>query len=197
MTVGRICNCIPSREYSAVDIATLKTLLSYDPETGSLTWLPREPSMFNVANKVAKAASWNGRYAGARALAYLTPHGYLSGRVNRVPFQAHRVAFALYYGRWPKSDIDHINGNRADNRIKNLREVTRRQNGQNQKMPANNSSGRVGVVWSSKTNMWRAQIETKGVNHYLGEFSWFSEACAARQAAEKVLGSHKNHGGAR
>ncbi|MDX3744647.1 HNH endonuclease signature motif containing protein, partial [Pseudomonas sp.] len=67
--------------------------------------------------------------------------GYLRINVAKTSFKAHRLAWVLYYGKWPDGDIDHINCDRADNRIENLRECSRSQNCHNTSLRRNNKSG--------------------------------------------------------
>jgi hypothetical protein len=165
-------------------IAELRKLLSYDPDTGVMTWRRRD----NVR------ACWNTRYAGQPALHCVHEDGYRKGRIRRVLFRAHRVAWALHHGSWPAGHIDHVNGDRADNRIENLRDVARHENQRNMRRPSDNTSGRIGVWWHKRNKKWVAEIRTAGRKNHLGSFSSFDEACRAREAAERVDGYHANHG---
>jgi hypothetical protein len=173
------------------DVETLRKLLDYDPETGILTWKPRPENMFPNA---AKAKRWNTRYAGKRAgnsIAY--QKGYLAVCILERNQQVHRVLWALHYGRWPVDQIDHINGNPADNRLTNLREANTFVNCRNQRRPKNNTSGHVGVCFDKSAQKWGAYI-TCGKRVYLGCFSRKEDAVAARKAAEREYGFHPNHG---
>jgi hypothetical protein len=114
-----------------------------------------------------------------------------------VQLKAHRVAWALCYDRWPAEQLDHVNGAKADLRIRNLREVTNAENGRNQRRSAANKSGRIGVHWHKGDRRWRASIGLDGRPCYLGSFVSFDEACAAREAAERIFGFHENHGSVR
>jgi hypothetical protein len=109
-------------------------------------------------------------------------------------YQAHRVAWLLQTGSWPKGFIDHINGVRDDNRIENLRDVSSRENQMNSKMNSRNTSGVVGVVWRWKTKTWEASIKVFGKRIHLGNYADISHAAAARKSAEKEHGFHPNHG---
>jgi len=102
---------------------------------------------------------------------------------------AHRVAWALHYGEWPKHEIDHINGNKRDNRIQNLRDVPHLLNQRNRGLRADNTSGADGVSWM-KAGFWRVTVAGK----YLGIFKDFEAAVAARKSAEQAHGYHVNHG---
>lgn len=171
-----------------LDIATLNRLFNYDPITGRLIWLQRGE---RDCPDPRERARWNGRYAGKEAFG-IKPNGYREGMIFRVQHRAHRVAWAMFYGEWPQDDIDHINGDRADNRIGNLRVATRSENSRNTKLRCTNSSGRVGV--SQRRGKWRATIRANNRQHELGIFDTFEEAAAARDAAEIRFGYHPNHG---
>ena len=107
---------------------------------------------------------------------------------------AHRVAFYLMEGRWPEQ-IDHINGDRKDNRWANLREVTNRENALNSKKRSDNTSGVTGVYWAKHRQKWQVRIGTpENRCKHLGYFTNKDEAIAVRKAAEREQGYHENHG---
>jgi hypothetical protein len=174
----------------------LQRLLSYDPLTGVLTWRERTPGMFSggVRSPQARCKRWNTRFSGSVALAYVGTYGYMKGSVNGVTLAAHRVAWAVYYGAWPDMYIDHINGEKSDNRIENLRDVNRVQNGQNSKISARNTSGIIGVGWHKASSRWIAHIGLNGTCKTIGYFSEFGDAVRARQQADLQHGFHDNHG---
>lgn len=91
-------------------------------------------------------------------------------------------------------EIDHINHDRSDNRIENLRLVTGGENKKNQSIRKRNKSGFTGVGWHSKAKKWRAEIKSGGVYMYLGLYSSIGDAVNARKMAEIELGFHDNHG---
>jgi hypothetical protein len=157
----------------------LRGLLRYEPETGKLFWLERKGDGQSVKR-------FNSMYAGREALTYLSK-GYRIGSVMDADAKAHRVAWAIYYGEWPQGQIDHINGDRADNRIANLRVVDFVGNARNRKAGKNNSSGVIGVGWSSRHRKWRASIRHHGELIYLGAFASKDDAIAARRDAEARL----------
>jgi hypothetical protein len=111
---------------------------------------------------------------------------------------AHRIAWLLYYGKWPKDQIDHINGDKSDNRIVNLREATNSQNGKNLKLSINNKTGVTGVAFDRQTQKWRAYIRVNFKMINLGRYMDFEDAVIARKSAEKkyfgewVRGGHEN-----
>lgn len=146
-------------------------MLRYDCETGKLYWLTRPcPNVFP------------GDVAGAK-----TSTGYIQVSIRKKLYKAHQIAWLLHYGAWPKSNIDHINGDRMDNRISNLRDVDQFINMQNQrKGAANNKSGFLGV--SPCNGRWKAEIFVDGKKKYLGTFDTPEIAHAAY--VQEKRGSH-------
>lgn len=167
----------------------LRKLLRYEAETGKLYWRKRTPDVH--PNQLSQ---WNGRLAGKEAFKIAHPEGYLSGGVYGRLYLAHRIIWAIVYGAWPAGQIDHINGNRADNRISNLRVVSNAENGKNQKRPADNASGVIGVYWNKRAKKWHARISVSGKVTSLGYFKNINDAASARKAAEAEYGYHPNHG---
>lgn len=98
---------------------------------------------------------------------------------------AHRVIFAMAHEQWPEQEIDHINGNRADNRIGNLRLADRAGNTRNVWLRRDNRSGAKGVSLDKRTGLWRAHITRQKVRHYLGSFRNLDDAKAAYERAAK------------
>lgn len=174
----------------------LRDLLEYTPSTGRLTWKRRDPSYFTKGRYSADraAAAWNSKNAGKEAFTALDNHGYRQGRVFDRPVKAHRVIWSLVHGEWP-SEIDHVNGDRSDNRLCNLRCVSHADNQRNQRIRKNSSSGVLGVSRASKSDRWRARIKVDFQEIFLGHFTTFDEAVAARREAERRFSFHENHGG--
>ena len=173
----------------------LRKVLRYEPETGFLFWREREDGdfvgSFHGADVYAK--SFNSNFAGKRALTALqsgSPHG----RVLGVQVRAHRAIWAIVHGHWPKGFIDHINGDRSDNRIENLRDVDRTANNRNARRAKNNRSGITGVSWSRGKRKWSAMIWANSRPIALGRFDCIAHAIKARREAEVRLGYHENHG---
>lgn len=156
-----------------------RQLFHYNPETGDLTWKvslnPRAP-----VGHVVRAPDNN---------------GYYRVKVRGKLYKAHRVIWLRTYGWWPKEHIDHINGDRADNRLCNLREATNAENLRNCAAYANNTSGYKGVTWDKRANKWKGQIMVGGKSRHLGYFASPEEAHAAYcKAAEELFGEFANFG---
>lgn len=162
-------------------------LLNYDPETGVLRWKQRDPRSFT---RESRGKSWNARYAGKLAFTAVAEQGYAVGTILCKRTTAHRVIWKMVYGYDPVM-IDHINGDRRDNRLVNLREVTNAQNSKN--------SGRVkhegvGVIWIEHKRKWRANIKVCYRNIHLGYYDTKADALAARLLAERSFGFSETHG---
>lgn len=153
----------------------LRELLRYEPDTGKLFWLPRPREMFT---KDRLHLSWNSRHAGKEAFT-ASNRGYKVGRVFDLIHQGHRIAWAVHFGEWPAGLIDHIDGNRSDNRICNLREATQSENGMNRGATRANSSGLKGAAWSEKYGKWESRIKAAGKAKFLGYFDTAEEAHGA------------------
>jgi len=176
-------------------IDAIAASVRYEPETGRLYWLPRAPETFIGSDGQTKAHTanlWNARFAGKEAFTCARPDGYLTSSFNNRKLLAHRVAWLLGTGAWPKGAIDHINGNPADNRLSNLRDVPSGENQKNMKMFRNNTSGVAGV--HRKGGRWVAEINSDSCRHYLGCFKSKAEAAEARLAAQRRLGFSDRHG---
>lgn len=173
----------------------LKKLLRYEPETGKLFWLKRTSDMFESGKLPAqhRCNIWNSKYAGKEAFC-IDGNGYITGKIFNTYLKAHRVAWALFYGEFPNEQIDHIDGNRANNKISNLRAVSQAENSKNAKLTDANTSGVVGVWWYKRREKWCAEIMCNYKKIHLGYFNEFQEAVAARKNAEKKYGFHPNHG---
>jgi hypothetical protein len=150
-----------------MNIDALKSLLQYDPETGLIYWIAKGKG------KIKKKAAGT-----------LLHSGYLGICIGPKRWQAHRIAWALHHGDWPKDQVDHINGIKTDNRACNLREATNSQNGKNLKLSKANKTGIAGVCWNEKHQSYRAYIKVEHQQKYLGTFKTIEEAAKARHDAE-------------
>lgn len=148
----------------------IEAALSYDKETGAFKWI-------KPTGRRAKA----GDAAGS-----LWSCGYVAIGVAGQRVLAHRLAWFIETGEWPGFDIDHINGNRQDNRIANLRPASRSQNMANTPKRASNTSGVKGVHWSSRSRRWIARVMKDGKQIHLGTFKDLSDAAEAYAAGATV-----------
>jgi hypothetical protein len=176
---------------NSIPLPTLREAFTYLPETGHLFWKQR-PRCHFASDRGWRA--FNAQFAGKHVGCSNGPNQYLVVTIADQKHYVHRIAFALAAGEWPPGDVDHINGNRTDNRAANLRSVDRAGNMKNAKRSSANSSGCTGVVWDSRRKTWVAQIKVNYQNHFLGSFSELADATAARKAGEVHFGFHKNHG---
>jgi len=174
----------------------LRQFLDYDPEAGKLVWRERLPVHFTdgVYSAVRCCKSWNRLNAGNQAFTNIMGIGYAKGSVNGRLLLAHRVIWAIVTGEWPQGDIDHINGNRSDNRWVNLRDVSHAINLRNASGKSNNTSGATGVSYRTDRGKWRARVMVDGRERSLGSFDSFDAAVAARDAAMISDGFTKRHG---
>ena len=156
----------------------IKSILNYNRLTGVFTRSAKTSNSVNI-----------GDIAGC-----VNRNGYVVIRVLNKLMYAHRLAWLYEYGHLPEFEIDHINGDRSDNRIANLRDVTRTENSKNLSMRSDNNSGVVGVCWSSLHNKWSAEIADNGKKVFLGLFVDINDAIKARSIAESKYNYHSNHG---
>jgi hypothetical protein len=165
----------------AITPEMLRELLRYDPDTGKLFWRKRDPSTF--ANARA-AGIWTTRFSEKETFLHLDRGGYLRGDLLKCSLLAHRVAWAIETGSWPRDALDHINGERTDNRFCNLREATRSENARNSRQRAGASRFK-GVTWHETSEVWRARIRLNGTNASLGLFASEIDAAKAYDAAAR------------
>lgn len=153
----------------------LTKVLEYEPESGVFIWKIR-----------ASQAVKPGDIAGS-----VNKNGYLFIKVGKYIYRAHRLAWFYFYGQWPPIEnyqIDHIDGNRLNNSIKNLRLASNAKNARNHKLYSHNTSGVSGVHFAEASNKWKATIRYNGRNIHLGYYASFEDAVNARIVAEKELG---------
>ena len=151
----------------------LRQLLRYEADTGDLVW---------------KVTNSNRAQAGAVAGCFHKATGYIVVKVNGRLYRAHRLVWEIVRGECP-AEIDHIDGNRSNNRIENLRSVDRSGNNQNRGVQSNNTSGMTGVSFDKERGKWSANIQILGKKRQLGRFSTADEAAAAYAKAKADLHS--------
>jgi hypothetical protein len=164
---------------SNLTVEYVNSLLDYNKETGVFTW-----------NKIAgNRLDRVGKIAGTKH-----PLGYRQILIGKKLYQEHLLAWFVTYGEFPNEYIDHINHTRDDNRIENLRVVTRTENHKNKSIYKTSTTNVHGVNWYKQTNRWKAVIVVDSKKIHLGYFTDFSEAVEARKQAEIKYKFHENHG---
>lgn len=152
----------------------VRRLFNYDPDTGIFT------RIVSVGSR-----GQEGMQVGSADL-----HGYKTVRIEKRSYKIHRLAWLYVHGAWPVGDIDHINGNRSDNRIVNLRDVTRAVNLQNQRRATNNRSTGVLGVYKAENGRFNTKISINNKCVDLGTFDTLEEARDTYIAAKR-----KHHAG--
>ena len=153
--------------------AKLKELLDYNPDTGVFTR--------RMANNRTKPAG------------VLNHDGYVIFYIGNRRYLAHRLAWLYVNGEMPVLEIDHINRDKADNRIANLRQVTRSEQCQNKDIQSNNTSGVIGVSWHKTKQKWGAHIKLMNVQRHLGFYPDKESAIFARKQAEQMHHTHRSN----
>lgn len=152
-----------------LSVELCRQLFRYDPVTG----------------KIYREYAVAGKFAGTECGNHQKDYIYVSYHRRRI--LAHRLAWALYYGEWPRKPIDHINCNRHDNRIANLRLVTVAENNRNRPKQSNNTTGYKGVTLHRTTGRYEAKISANKKRYFLGSFPSAEEAFRAYSEAAKTL----------
>jgi len=154
----------------APDLARLKALLHYDPDTGEFRWVQTRSNVIKAGDKAG----------------LISNEGYARIGLDKVRYFAHRLAWLYMTGEWPAHQIDHINGNRGDNRWCNLRQVTPQQNTWNQRNPKG-ANPYLGASYVKRMRKWLGYITVHGKRHRLGYYDTPEEAHAAYIRAKEKL----------
>lgn len=154
-------------------VSRVRELLTYDHKAGTLVW-----NQSRGTRKKGAAAGWQ------------HSTGYWYVRIDGRDYKLHRIVWLHYYGTEPKDLLDHIDRDKSNNKIRNLREATHAENQQNKRVYKNNRSGHKGVSWNVAERKWRVRIQIAGVNRLVGLYRTLDEAVAARKQAEQRLHTH-------
>lgn len=149
-------------------VAQLRKAWDYDASIGAFRWQVH-----------ASRKSRKGNLAGS-----MDNRGYVHLRYKNKSCLAHRAAWAIVHGKWPKGDIDHIDGDKSNNKISNLREASRSQNLVSKPVQTRSASGKKGVYFDKRYGTFRPYIDIEGARRNLGSFASVEEADAVRRAAE-------------
>lgn len=152
---------INRKREAVLTAAVLRTMVSYDPDTGVMAWRDGHGGRY-------------GTYAG-KEIGALTSEGHRRAELGGERFYVHRLIWLYVHGHWPAEFIDHVNGKRADNRLCNLREATQTQNNMNRRGHPISGAARMG-------RRWRARIQINGRETHIGMFDTADEARAAYYA---------------
>lgn len=161
----------------------LRQLLTYDANTGKLTWKRRPSEMFATPRAYGL---WNTRFAHKEAFTSVKGSGYRHGKIFSKLHLAHRVIWAMQSGEWPKDQVDHIDTDRLNNSWSNLRLASHHQNARNQSFRSNNKSGFKGVHWCKRGRVFIAQISVNWKKIHLGCYTSAEEAYSAYCEASKM-----------
>jgi hypothetical protein len=160
------------------------SLMACDKDAGMLIWLPRPPSAFQCDDQERRANWWASRFVGKPALHGVRLDGYRSGNIDGKGYFAHRVIWTMVTGAWPDWEIDHINGDRADNRWVNLRAASRSQNSMNR---ASRRGASLFTGVTARHGRWEARIGLHRKRIHIGSFASEAEAARAYDAAALKL----------
>lgn len=173
-----------------VDIDLLRKYLSPDFDFGILIWKHRAESDFqNVTSSRGPSwycNVWNAKNAGNEALASINSNGYKAGSFFGRSLLAHRVIWAMYRDKWPGTHLDHIDGNRSNNKIENLREVTQAQNALNAKASGSSSKYK-GVSFCNRSQRWVVYCQVNKKSKFGGYFDNEIDAAIAYDSLAKEM----------
>lgn len=163
-------------------------IVEYNPETGIFTWRHRGHDICSCSRS---REAWNGNFAGKQA-GSIGANGYMyTTFFNKHKVLLHSLAWFYMKKIWPDKYIDHINGDRIDNRFNNLREATASQNAANAKIRTDNKSGHKNVFWNSQKQMWHVRLVAEKRPIHIG---FFSDIDVAADAAKKArIKFHKDY----
>jgi hypothetical protein len=166
-----------------MNTAYLRECFLYDAESGFLQWRirPREHFRNNTGWH-----NFNHQFAGCLA-GWVKANGRREIKLDGRAYKAARIIWALHVGHGNFGQIDHIDGNPANNKLSNLRDVTARQNAQNRNVNVPNSSGIRNVTWHKQAKKWWVRITVEGVTRSFGLFDDLDEAVSAAEQKRRDL----------
>lgn len=160
---------VPNRPKDRLTAEQVRNCLDYDPLTGKFRW------------RVTRGCRYRGSPAGTKS------HDRYTIQVEGCRQETSVLAWLHYYGEWPKGEIDHINLDKGDDRIENLRDATISQNEMNKGIRKDNTSGFKGVAFDSRSGKYIAKINVRGEKYPLGYFREAEHAGAAYRIAASVI----------
>jgi len=163
----------------------------YNPISGVLRWRKDRPLNHFASNQAHKA--WHTKYAGEVTGSPRGMSNYLNVGFNESTYMVHRLIWMLEFGDWPHN-IDHIDGDKQNNRLANIRTASPKENARNAALSSRSTTGITGVSKNKITGRYRAHIGIDGNRVMIGSYDTIAEAEAARGAANLMVGFHKNHG---
>jgi len=169
----------------------LKECFYYDFFNGCLVWKDRPKSHFKENKAYGAFKRFIGKSAGSKS--FLGKKAYIRITLKTKSLMAHRLIWLFIHGA-EAEEIDHIDGNGCNNKIENLRSVSRVDNARNQKKFITNTSGVTGVYKIKDQDKWYSQIRINGKLKSLGTYKNIDDAINARRVAESEYGFHENHG---
>lgn len=181
----------PKRRHPLPSAAHVRALIRYDGT--DFYWNPRPVSDFR---SVGAWRGWTTRCANQKIIIKQQLNGYHGIRLDGTLLMVHRVIWLLHYGDWPKGELDHLNGDRFDNRIENLRDCNKSQNMRNQKLRSDSTSGFPGVHFCKDKikRPWVARVGLNGTWKTLGYFATKDEAIECRKREQIHYGFTERHG---
>lgn len=151
----------------------IQQLFNYNSETGDLKW-KRAPYTKSKKGLIVRTKR----------------NGYYTVKIYGKDYLVHRIIWLYVYGYFPENDIDHIDRNRINNKISNLREVSRQCNQRNVGLRRNNKTGIIGISFNTINFVWLASISVNNKYYNLGQYRDYTEAVCVRLAAEQCLNWH-------
>ena len=168
--------CLPSTEY-------LRECFTYDRETGDLKWMARPRKHFATDQSCKR---WNTIFA-ETAAGYTDQKGHRRITIDVSDYKAHRAIWKWMTGEEPPLEIDHRDGDYANNQWSNLRAATDGEQRWNSRFLSTNTSSRRGVGWNKKLNKWQVAICANGIRRHLGLFNSIEDASATYETAARKL----------